>query len=102
MYIYTQSNYNFMIHTDIHTMTLSGGASCLDLVNTGLETDGIPVERLHDFKDILTLNERLGLLQPAQLQHLRTEAEKNPQAAERCLKQGRKLRGNLTRIFKAV
>lgn len=88
-----------MAHTDIQTMTLSGGASCLDLVNTGLETGGIPVERLHRYEDILTLAERIQLLPSADLRDLRRRAQHKPEAALQCWKQTLAVRQILTKIF---
>lgn len=83
-------------------MTLSGGAPCLDFVNTGLEIDGIPVERWHDYNDLLTLVERLELVNLSELQFLRNVAESDSNSAKKCLTQARSLRDTLYEIFTSI
>lgn len=91
-----------MAFSDINTMTLSGGVCCLDFVNTGLETNTIPVERLHSYEDILTLVERLSIMKPADLLNLKDRAKANPSLAESSLKRGIILRKVLSKIFSNI
>lgn len=91
-----------MAITDIHQMTLSSGAVCLDFVNTGLEVDNISVERLHDYNDLLILTDRLKLMTESELYSLRTVAKGDPESAARRLEQARKLRKVLYSIFNAI
>ncbi len=91
-----------MALSNIDTMTLSAGATCLDFVNTGLEFDSIPVERLHCYEDILTLTERLSLIPPFDLLTLRNRNKADPRHAQICLKKGIALRKILNRIFQFV
>ena len=91
-----------MAHSNIDTMTLSGGVACLDFVNTGLEVDSIPVERLHCYDDILTMTERLSLMQSFDLLTLRNRSKADPLHAQNCLKRGIALREVLNRIFHFV
>lgn len=88
--------------TDIHEMTLSSGAPCLDFINTGLEIDRVPVERLHDYNDLLTLVERLKLMSPSSLHNLRSIAESDRNLAQHCIDQARTLRLTLYEIFYSI
>ncbi|MGH2622900.1 MAG: CGNR zinc finger domain-containing protein [Sphingobacterium sp.] len=91
-----------MALSDITTMTLSAGVSCLDYVNTGLEVDSVSVERLHSYMDILTLAERLSILKAADLRKFESLAKADPLFAQRSLEKGIKLRQVLNKIFTAV
>lgn len=91
-----------MAITDIHQMTLSGGAACLDFINSGLEIDHAKVERLHHYDDLLVLTERLELMNAQELHNLRKLAEAVPKSATSCLEQAVNLREVLYQIFSAI
>ena len=82
-------------------MDLSGGAACLDFVNTALELD-VPVERLHRYQDLLILTRRLGLLDAATLARLEQLAEADPKRADWVLYQAREVRQSMLVVFAAL
>jgi predicted RNA-binding Zn ribbon-like protein len=85
----------------ITQMDLTGGAACLDFVNTALDYD-LPVERLHSYKDLLILTRRLSLLPENILATLDRLAEDDPGQAERVLLKARQVRQSMLPIFAAL
>lgn len=85
----------------ITEMDLTGGAVCLDFVNTALEFDE-PVERLHSYQDLLILTRRLSLLDDDTLAALERLAEDNPDQAERVLAKARQVRQSMLTVFSAL
>lgn len=85
----------------IADMDLIGGAACLDFVNTALN-DELPVERLHSYSDLLTLIDRLSLLDTSTLAALKGLVEENPEQAERVLQKAREVRQVLLTVFAAL
>ncbi|GAB3543072.1 CGNR zinc finger domain-containing protein [Spirosoma fluminis] len=85
----------------ITEMDLTGGAACLDFVNTALEFDK-PVERLHQYNDLLILTRRLALLDADTLSALEQLAQEEPEQAERVLSKARQLRQSMLILFTAL
>ncbi|RIV27717.1 hypothetical protein DYU11_05295 [Fibrisoma montanum] len=87
--------------TTITEMDLTGGAACLDFVNTALNFD-VPVERLHTYNDLLVLTRRLSLLDDDTLAALERLAEDNTGQAERVLGKARQVRQSMLTVFSAL
>jgi predicted RNA-binding Zn ribbon-like protein len=85
----------------ITEMDLTGGAACLDFVNTALEFDE-PVERLHTYNDLLIFTRRLSLVDTNTLATLDQLAQEDPGQAERVLLKARQVRQSMLTIFEAV
>ncbi|GAB3506880.1 hypothetical protein GCM10027341_40660 [Spirosoma knui] len=85
----------------IAEMDLTGGAACLDFVNTALEFDE-PVERLHQYNDLLIFTRRLSLLNADTLDALEQLAQKDPEQAERVLLKARQVRQSMLTLFAAL
>lgn len=88
--------------TTVETMSLQGGAPCLDLVNTATNrTHGPLREKLRAYGDLVTLAERVGVLSPALGTALRAAADSSPKEAEMVLERARSLREVIYRVFAA-
>ena len=85
----------------IAEMDLTGGAACLDFVNTALN-DELPVERLHSYNDLLLLIQRLSLLDTGTLTALKLLAEHDSGEAERVLLRAREVRQSMLPLFAAL
>lgn len=85
----------------IAEMDLTGGAACLDFVNTALNNE-LPVERLHSYTDLLTLIHRLSLLDTDTLAALKRLAENDSEQAERVLLKARDIRQSMLPLFTAL
>ncbi|QDK81906.1 hypothetical protein EXU85_26175 [Spirosoma sp. KCTC 42546] len=85
----------------IAEMDLAGGAACLDFVNTVLN-DELLVERLHSYTDLLTLIQRLSLLDTDTLAALKRLAEQDSQQAERVLLEARTVRQSMLTLLSAL
>jgi len=84
----------------VSTMTLDGGAVCLDFVNSGYDREkDVIVERLHTFEDLLTLTGRLQLFSEAVLNDFKKQASANEVEARRTLNAARRARELLYRLF---
>ncbi|RYY54813.1 MAG: hypothetical protein EOO09_12845 [Chitinophagaceae bacterium] len=91
------------IATTIQELELQGGAACLDLVNSGIETlPEVTVERLHTYEDILVLIHRLGLLPRTTITRLRRLAAENPVQARTALKDIHAARKVMHAVFGAI
>lgn len=86
----------------IGEMQLDGGIACLDFVNSAVNEDGLIVERLHEYGDLLTLAERVKLLDQHTINTLRARAKKNEKEAHRVLARAKDNRGMLFKIFSAL
>ena len=85
----------------ITEMDLTGGAACLDFVNTALEFDE-PVERLHTYQDLLILTRRLDLLDADTLTALARLAQADPDQAAHVLGKARQMRQSMLSLFSAL
>ena len=86
-----------------HVFDLSGGAPCLDFVNTvsgrGRE---LPTERLHGYADLVAWARQSGLVEKGQAAGLARRAAAHPRQAARMLAAAVELREALFRLFSAV
>jgi predicted RNA-binding Zn ribbon-like protein len=82
---------------------LSGGALCLDFVNT---VDDRPTlqsrELLHDYRDLLSWARQAGAVTPRQASALEREAARRPREARSVLDQARSVRESLFLLFSAA
>jgi len=84
----------------VESMDLAGGDISLDFVNTASGRDfGILQEKLHDYDDLVTWAERVGVATVAEGRRLRAAARRSPEAAEAVLRRARELREAVFRIF---
>lgn len=86
--------------TTVATMDLDGGAPCLDFVNTASGRSAGPLrERLNGYDDLVTIAERVGVLEGSEGARLRGAAASSPAAAEAVLERARALREAIYRLF---
>lgn len=79
---------------------LTGGAPCLDLVNTVDERPtATPRERLRSYRDLVGWSRQAGLVSPADASRLLKRADRQPRAAEAALRRVRGVREALHRIM---
>lgn len=89
--------------TTVHTMTLDGGAPCLDFVNSGFDREkGVVTERLHSYEDLLTLAERLDIPDSVYLGTLKNKAAMSKKDAELALTFARDCRLKLYSLFASL
>ncbi len=87
----------------VSVFELSGGAACLDFVNTVEGRPGAsPRERLASYADLLDWARQAGLLGEGQARALASEARGHPRRAEAALARGRALREALFGVFSAA
>jgi len=87
----------------IENMPLDGGIACLDFVNSGYDTEkDTIVERLHDYSDLLTLSERLSLLNKEKIEILRALSSIHMEEGERVLTVAREVRQVMFKLFSAL
>ena len=85
------------------TLTLLGGAPCLDFVNTKNWSAGDkPYDFFKDYDFLLAWNLQLGLISPPQAEELLKLAGQQGQRAQATLEQARLLRETIYRIFAAI
>ena len=84
------------------TFELSGGALCLDFVNTLGDRGRPETEKLAGYPDLLAFAGQAGLLTAGEAARLSRRAERDPRAAAAALGLGRDLREALYRIFSAL
>ncbi|HZR41850.1 MAG TPA: ABATE domain-containing protein [Ktedonobacteraceae bacterium] len=87
----------------IENLEQKGGKLCLDFTNTvSWRISDHPIEWLHNYSDLLKWSLHIGMLKPAQVNHLLAEAKKRPEEAEAVYQQAVHFREALFRIFLAV
>ncbi|QNL51854.1 CGNR zinc finger domain-containing protein [Olivibacter sp. SDN3] len=87
----------------IENMPLDGGIACLDFVNSGFDTEkDTIVERLRDYSDLLTLSERLSLLDKEKIGALRILSTTHIEEGERVLTVAREVRQVFFKVFTAL
>jgi predicted RNA-binding Zn ribbon-like protein len=87
----------------VNTMTLDGGAPCLDFVNSGYDREkDVLLERLHSYDDLLVLTERTGLFDKAYVDRLEKAARASGTDAAAALLFARDCREKLYRLFAAL
>ena len=86
-----------------HVFDLSGGAPCLDFVNT-LSGRGreLPTERLNGYADLVAWSRQSGLVEKRRAAGLVQRAAAHPRQAARTLAAAVELREALFRLFSAV
>jgi predicted RNA-binding Zn ribbon-like protein len=88
--------------TTVENVPLVGGRLCLDFVNTtGDRASSAPRERLTHYADLLTWNERAGILDPRAAGRLRRAASRRRDHAAGALTRARKLREDLYELLSA-
>ncbi|HUG42510.1 MAG TPA: ABATE domain-containing protein, partial [Longimicrobiales bacterium] len=86
--------------TTVATMDLDGGAPCLDFVNTASgRTEGPLRERLRSYDDLVTIAERVGVLDAAEGRRLRRAAAAAPAEAAAVHRRAVELREAIYRLF---
>ena len=86
--------------TTVETMDLDGGAPCLDFVNTASGRTAGPLrERLHGYADVVTIAERVGVLERSEGRRLRAAAAAGPAKAARVHARAVALREAIFRLF---
>lgn len=85
----------------ITTMDLYGGSACLDFINSMLNEE-LPVERLHNYQDLLILARRLELLDKPTFSTLTRAAKKDPQEAVRVYEKALALRKSMLGVFQSI
>jgi predicted RNA-binding Zn ribbon-like protein len=87
----------------IETMTLDGGMACLDLVNSGYDTQpGIITDRMFSYADLITLSSRLGILDQQEIAALSLLASKNSTQAAKALNNLKKFRELMYQVLVAM
>lgn len=81
---------------------LSGGALCLDLVNTVSDWPQASKDVLPDYRALVAWGRQSGVLPAEEAQRLARSAARRPEAAERAFRKALELRAGLYRIFAAV
>jgi predicted RNA-binding Zn ribbon-like protein len=81
---------------------LVGGRLCLDFCNTVSDREGTPVERLHEYGDLVGWASRAGILNAEEASRLRRSAARNPTAAVAVLGRALRLREGMHGIFAAL
>ena len=81
---------------------LVGGRLCLDFCNTASDREGTPVDRLHDYADLVGWAWRAGVLNAEEASRLRRSATRNPTAALAVLTRALALREGMHGIFSAL
>ena len=82
--------------------SLVGGRLCLDFCNTVTDRAGTPVERLHDYADLVGWAWRAGVLNAEEASRLRRSAARNATAALAVLRRAVGLRDGMHGIFSAL
>jgi predicted RNA-binding Zn ribbon-like protein len=85
-----------------HSFDLSGGALGLDFANTWSDRGRPETDHLRAYTDLLAFARQTGLLNAEEESRLKSQAERDPRAAEAALAQGRGLREALYGIFSAL
>ncbi len=82
---------------------LTGGALCLDFVNTlDDRPSGEPKELLKQYVDLARFGEDAGILRAAQVDHLFELSQANPEAAQHALGAAIQLREAMYAVFAAI
>jgi predicted RNA-binding Zn ribbon-like protein len=90
-------------HEHRHVFDIVGGRLAIDFVNTVSGKRLLaPIERLHDYVDVLSWAEQVGETTGARTKALRRIAREHPRQAEAVLARAKELREALYRIFSAV
>jgi predicted RNA-binding Zn ribbon-like protein len=85
-----------------YAFSFSGGALCLDFVNTMSGARARPEERLNTYLDLVSWGRQAGLLTEREAQRLGRAVRLRPADAARMLEEARALREALFRIFQAA
>lgn len=88
---------------NLNTFELTGGALCLDFVNTAdgdINSDWI--ENLRHYGDLIAFGQQTGLLKPAAAEHLLAEAAHRREDAEAVYNRALAVRLLIYRIFSAL
>ncbi|MDX1501936.1 MAG: ABATE domain-containing protein [Thermoanaerobaculia bacterium] len=83
------------------TFDLSGGALCLDFVNTWEDRGRGETDGLRSYDDLLAFAAQTGIVEAAQADELAARAAERPAAARRAFEKARSLRELLYRLFAA-
>ncbi|WCT13451.1 CGNR zinc finger domain-containing protein [Mucilaginibacter jinjuensis] len=84
----------------VTTMTLDGGVSCLDFVNSGYDREkDVVAERLHTYDDLLILSARLELFDGRTVARLKAAAKNEPDTAEKALQSAKEIREMLYQLL---
>ena len=81
---------------------LSGGALCLDFVNTVSDRLEIPEDHLGTYADLLEFSRQAGAMPDREIEELAVEAKRDPQHAARVVEQSARLREVIFKIFRAI
>lgn len=81
---------------------LSGGALCLDFVNTLSDRTAEPDEHLRTYGDLLEFARQAGALSNTEVAELAAQAEADPDYGERTTARAVRTREALYRIFRAI
>jgi predicted RNA-binding Zn ribbon-like protein len=81
---------------------LSGGALCLDLVNTVSDWPQASKDALPDYRALLAWGRQSGVVADEEAERLARSAARRPDAAARAFRKALDLRARLYRIFAAV
>jgi len=91
-----------MVKSTAFQFDLSGGALCLDFVNTLGDRLQEPEEHLRTYEDLLEFARQAGSMPEPEVVELATEAAAAPEHAERATAQAVRTREVLFRIFRAI
>jgi predicted RNA-binding Zn ribbon-like protein len=81
---------------------LSGGALCLDFVNTLGDRPRKQAEHLHTYGDVLAWSQQTGVLEESDVKRLASVAQEDPSAALTAFTRARALREDLYRVISAL
>jgi predicted RNA-binding Zn ribbon-like protein len=91
-----------MVTSTAFEFDLSGGALCLDFVNTLGDRLDEPKEHLRSYEDLLEFARQAGSLPEPEVAELASEAAAEPEHAERTTAEAVRAREVLFRIFRAI
>jgi len=91
-----------MVNTATFQFDLSGGALCLDFVNTLGDRTNEPAEHLREYGDLLEFARQAGALPEPEVAELAAEAAAEPHHARRTTSEAVRAREVLYRIFRAI
>lgn len=85
-----------------YTFEMTGGAVCLDFINTLEDRPRGDAEHLHRYADLLDWGEQAGLIEHKTAQRMKQRARKHPRTADATFAKARALREQLYRVFAAT
>ena len=91
-----------VISEPAYEFDLSGGALCLDFVNTVSDRLETPLDHVRTYADVLGFARQAGAMPDREIEELAAEATKDPEHARRVVELSTRVREAMFRIFRAL